>query len=93
MVRCGRTSSRASADLGVLARNNGGVLPGSRGSTRRSKARRRPRHTARGTCPSRGAEYRLRPARHYGDVPYDPESFVRGRILALIDYIARMQVR
>ena len=32
-------------------------------------------------------------AEHYGDAPYDPEAYVRGRVFALIDYVARLQAR
>ena len=40
-----------------------------------------------------GNQYRVRAAEYYIDVPYDPEVFVRAKILALIDYISRLQVK
>ncbi len=38
-----------------------------------------------------GTAYRIQAAEHYMDAPYDPESYVRARVLALIEYINRMQ--
>ena len=38
-----------------------------------------------------GYEYRVQAAEHYIDAPYDPEVYVRARILSLIDYIYRLQ--
>lgn len=78
-------------DLTLLAKNNGGALPVSRlyeviDGTGVS---------AHGTreMPVWGHDYRVQAAEHYIDVPYEPESYVRARILALIDYINRMQVK
>lgn len=84
--------TRPTPDLTVLARENGGVFPVSRiyevilGTEE---------PTVHGTreMPVWGREYRRRAAEHYFDAPYDPEVFVRARILALIDYIARLQQR
>lgn len=78
-------------DLTLLAKNNGGSLPVSRlyevidGTG----------VAAHGTrdMPVWGRDYRVQAAEHYMDVPYDPESYVRARILALIDYINRLQVK
>jgi mono/diheme cytochrome c family protein len=41
--------------------------------------------------PMWGADYLVKSAGDYMDVPYDPEMYVRNRILALVDYIARLQ--
>jgi hypothetical protein len=84
--------ARSAPDLTQIARSNGGVLPVSRlydvinGSDQ---------PTAHGTreMPAWGFEYRVRAGEHFGDSPYDPEAYVRGRVLALIDYIARLQAR
>ena len=38
-----------------------------------------------------GRDYQIKAGEHYGDVAYDPEVYVRGRILALIDYLNRLQ--
>jgi hypothetical protein len=51
--------------------------------------------TAHGTAemPVWGYEYRVQAAQHHMDTPYDPEVYVRTRILALIDYIYRLQAK
>ena len=84
--------SRPSADLTVLARANGGVLPVSRLYSAIEGTAEASAHGTR-DMPVWGNEYRMRAGEHYVDVPYDPEGFVRARILALIDYVARLQVR
>ena len=84
--------ARSAPDLSVLARSNGGVLPVSRiyavidGSDQPSP------HGTR-EMPAWGFEYRVRAAEHYGESAYDPEAYVRARVLALIDYVARLQSR
>jgi hypothetical protein len=40
-----------------------------------------------------GAQYSLKSAESYTDVPYSSESFVRTRILALTEYISRLQAK
>jgi hypothetical protein len=40
-----------------------------------------------------GRDYQIKAGEHYGDVAYDPEVYVRGRILALIDYLNRLQAK
>jgi len=40
-----------------------------------------------------GNDYNVMAAGHYLEVPYDPEAFVRNRIMALIDYIGRLQAK
>jgi mono/diheme cytochrome c family protein len=84
--------TKSAPDLTQLSKANGGVLPVSRiyavinGSDQ---------PTVHGTrdMPAWGFEYRNRAAEYYGELPYDPEAFVRARVLALIDYIARLQAR
>lgn len=78
-------------DLTLLAKNNGGVLPVSRlydvieGAGVQAHGSR--------DMPVWGKEYRLQAGERYGEVPYDPEAYVRGRILMLIDYLNRIQVK
>jgi mono/diheme cytochrome c family protein len=84
--------TRSAPDLTQLARGNGGVLPVSRiysvieGSTEPS---------AHGTrdMPIWGREYKTRAAEYYQEMPYDPDTFVRARVLSLVDYIARLQAK
>jgi hypothetical protein len=40
-----------------------------------------------------GKAYQIKAGEFYADSYYDPEAFIRGRILALIDYINRMQAK
>ena len=40
-----------------------------------------------------GKAYQIKAGEFYADDYYDPETFIRGRILALIDYINRMQAK
>jgi hypothetical protein len=40
-----------------------------------------------------GAQYSIKSAESYMDVPYSSESFVRSRILALTEYISRLQAK
>lgn len=78
-------------DLTLLAQKNGGVLPVARlyeiidGSAI-------PGHGSR-EMPVWGREYKTVAAEYYMEQPYDPEVFVRGKILALVDYINRLQAR
>lgn len=79
-------------DLTQLARNNGGVLPVAhlveviKGDNRIA---------AHGSVdmPAWGRRYRVEAGEHYVDVPYDPEAYVRARILTLVDYINRLQAK
>lgn len=79
------------ADLTVLAKSNGGVFPYGRvyeaidGRGDSIKA-----HGSR-DMPIWGRVYRQKAGEHYVDVDYNPEQYVRSRILALIEYISRLQ--
>lgn len=78
-------------DLTQLARRNGGILPVERlydsitGDAVQSHGSR--------DMPVWGMVYRTDAASYYADVPYDPETYVRARVLALIEYISRLQAR
>jgi mono/diheme cytochrome c family protein len=77
-------------DLTTLAKRNGGVYPFARmyeyvDGTQMVKA-----HGTR-EMPIWGNDYRTKAAEYYMEVPYDPEVFVRGRILALVEYMYRLQ--
>ena len=77
--------TKSAADLTVLAKKNGGVLPMARmydvieGGTVASHGTR--------DMPVWGVEYRVQAAEYYNELPYDPQAYVRARILALIEYI------
>jgi mono/diheme cytochrome c family protein len=84
-------------DLTLLARGNGGVFPMDR-LYRAIDGRDLPEGSQAGPHGSRempiwGRDYRLRDGEYYGDTPYDPDAMVRGRILSLLEYLNRLQVR
>lgn len=83
--------TKSPPDLRVLAQKNGGVLPLPRlydviegGSV-----------AAHGTrdMPIWGRDYKIQAAEYYFEAPYDPEAYTRARILALLEYISRLQVK
>ena len=84
--------TKVPTDLTTLAKGNGGVMPVARVYESIDGTKTVPGHGSR-DMPVWGQAYRIRAAEHYMDVNYDPESFVRGRILALIDYMYRLQVK
>lgn len=84
-------------DLTQLSRQNGGVFPMDR-LYRIIDGRDLPEAASPGVHGSRempiwGRDYRLRDAEYFGDTPYDPDAMVRSRILALLEYVNRLQVR
>ena len=85
-------------DLTLLARQNGGVFPMDRlyrtidGRDLPEGAQAAGPHGSR-EMPIWGRDYRIRDAEYYGDTPYDSEAMVRGRILALLEYLSRVQAR
>ena len=77
-------------DLTGLAKANGGVLPINR-LYMAIDGEKLPRGHGSRDMPTWGYDYRIRAAEYYGDVDYDQPAFVRTRILALIEYISRLQ--
>ena len=79
-------------DLTVLAKNNGGVFPANKVFSlidgRAEIAGHGPRE-----MPVWGEDYLSLAGREYDDYPINREAFVRGRILALIDYLYQLQVK
>lgn len=82
--------NRKPTDLSGLARSNNGVLPAARMFDVITGGVGVPVHGTR-DMPVWGTAYRIQAAEYYVDVPYDPESYVRARVLTLIEYINRMQ--
>ncbi len=82
---------RSPPDLTTLSKNNGGILPmdrlyqSIRGNTLAAHGSR--------DMPIWGREYSLEAANYYIDVPYDSEAYVRARVLALLEYLNRLQVK
>lgn len=73
-----------------LSRRNGGVFPFARVYEVIDGSAVLKAHGTR-EMPIWGSVYKVKAAEHYVDVPYDPEVFVRARILALIDYLYSLQ--
>ena len=80
---------KSPTDLTTLTKRNAGVFPVSR-MYEMIEGANVPSHGAR-DMPVWGMDYRIQAGEYYADVPYDPEAYVRGRILALIEYINRLQ--
>jgi mono/diheme cytochrome c family protein len=80
---------KAPADLTVLTKNNGGIFPMSRvydsivGDDVKAHGGR--------DMPIWGQVYRVRAGEHYVDSYYDPDAYVRIRVLSLVEYISRLQ--
>jgi mono/diheme cytochrome c family protein len=84
--------TKSPTDLTVLTKNNKGVFPFDRVygvvDGRQEVAGHGPRD-----MPIWGADYLAKAAGAYMDVPYDPELYVRTRILALVEYVERLQAK
>jgi len=77
-------------DLTMMAKRNGGVFPMSRAYEVIEGA-----GVGHGTrdMPIWGQDYSVKAAEYYMDVPYNPEAYVRTRILALVEYLNRLQTK
>ncbi|ACV35029.1 hypothetical protein [Accumulibacter sp.] len=73
-----------------MSRKNGGTFPVERVYAVIDGRQELKAHGAR-EMPIWGRDYQVRASQYYVDVPYDSEAYVRGRVLALIDYLNRMQ--
>ena len=85
-------------DLTTVAKRNGGVFPMDRlyrvvdGTELPEGAQAGGPHGSR-EMPIWGRDYRVRDAEYFGDAPYNPDAMVRGRILALLEYLNRIQAK
>jgi mono/diheme cytochrome c family protein len=77
-------------DITTLTKRNGGVFPVSRVYDVIDGREEVKAHGTR-EMPIWGKYYSLSAAPRYDDYVYNPEAAVRGRILALIDYLHRLQ--
>lgn len=84
--------TRIPSDLSILAKANGGVFPY---QTVYEVVDGRTLVEGHGPreMPIWGADYLAKSAAEYMDVPYDAELYVRTRIIALVDYLNRLQVK
>jgi mono/diheme cytochrome c family protein len=79
-------------DLTTLSKNNGGVFPISRVYNVIDGREEVKAHGTR-DMPIWGRQLSLRDAPAYDDYGYEPEALVRARILAVIEYVYRLQVK
>lgn len=82
---------RSPTDLTTLQRRNGGVFPMAR-VYETIEGAGVAEHGTR-DMPIWGREYSVKAAEYYMDAPYSQEAYVRARILALAEYLNRMQVK
>jgi mono/diheme cytochrome c family protein len=82
---------RSPPDLTLLAKNNQGVFPMNR-LYEVIDGEGVPAHGSR-EMPVWGRAYRLMDAEYYFDTEYDAKALVRARILALLEYLNKLQVR
>ena len=85
----------APTDLTTLSRNNGGVFPFEHVYAVIDGRQAVKGHGSR-DMPIWGKAYSaetVRAGEHYVDMPYNMEMYVRARILALIDYLNRIQLK
>jgi mono/diheme cytochrome c family protein len=84
--------TKSPTDLSTLSKRNAGVYPFHSVYAiidgRQDVAAHGPRD-----MPVWGAQYNAKAAESYLDVPYSSEAFVRTRVLALTEYISRLQVK
>lgn len=83
--------TKSPPDLTALAKTNGGVFPIARVFESIDGGNVVPHGTR--DMPVWGQVYRVEAAEYWGELPYDPQQVVRGRILGLIDYLYRVQQR
>jgi mono/diheme cytochrome c family protein len=81
---------RSPPDLTLMAKGNGGVFPMARAYEVIEGAG--PGHGGR-DMPIWGQDYSVKAAEYYMDVPYDSAAYVRARLLALVEYLNRLQVK
>lgn len=82
-------------DLTTLSKRNGGVFPFERVYAVIDGRQGVKGHGSR-DMPIWGDRYsqeNVKAAEHYVDMPYDMEMYARGRIIALIDYLHRLQAK
>ena len=78
-------------NLTTLSKNNGGIFPMDRlyqsitGDNIKAHGSR--------DMPIWGLEYRVEAANRYMESSYDPDAYVRVRVLALLEYLYRLQIK
>jgi len=82
---------RSPTDLTTLQKRNGGIFPMAR-VYETIEGVGVAEHGTR-DMPIWGREYSVKAAEYYMDMPYNQEAYVRARILALAEYLSRLQVK
>lgn len=82
---------RTPPDLTLLSKNNQGIFPMNR-LYEVIEGDKVPAHGSR-DMPVWGRAYRMLDGEYYFDTEYDSNALVRARILSLLEYISKMQVR
>jgi len=82
---------RSPTDLTTLQKRNGGIFPMAR-VYEIIEGVGVAEHGTR-DMPIWGRVYSMKAAEYYMDVPYNVEAYVRARILALVEYLSRIQVK
>ena len=84
--------NKSPADLTTLSKRNSGVFPFDRIYST-IDGRLEVKAHGPGDMPIWGAAYNAKASADYTDVPYHSETYVRTRILALTEYIFRLQAK
>ena len=87
----GELLKRSASDLTTLQKRNAGIFPMAR-VYETIEGVGVPEHGTR-DMPVWGREYSIKAAQYYMDVPYNQEAYVRARILSLVEYLSRIQVK
>jgi mono/diheme cytochrome c family protein len=82
---------RSPPDLTTMQKRNGGVFPMNR-AYEIIEGGGVAEHGTR-DMPIWGREYSVKAAEYYIDTPYNQEAYVRARILVLLEYVSRLQVK
>jgi mono/diheme cytochrome c family protein len=80
------------SDLTTLSKRNGGVFPFARVNEFIDGRQTVKAHGPR-DMPIWGQDYLVKAGEAYFDVPYDPEAYVRTRVVALTEYVHRLQAK
>ncbi len=88
----GMVDTKAGADITTLSRRNGGVFPFER-VYQVIDGRQQVAYHGTSEMPIWGNDYQAQAAADYRDSPFDAEVFVRTRIVALTDYVYRLQAK
>jgi mono/diheme cytochrome c family protein len=84
--------TREPTDLSQLASRNGNVFPFDRVYRVVDGRQEVGAHGSR-DMPVWGRNYAVQAGERYFDVPYEPEPYVRARVLALTEYVNRLQAK